>query len=76
MGYLPDVAVRPRLDLNRPLRVGRLTSALASPAQAETVQSPVDRERLAPGTSLATIRLVVSSGAKPAHRRSPVPSAV
>ncbi len=67
---------RSRLDLNQPLRVGRLTSALAAPVQAEPGGPQPNPGQLVPGASLATIRLVVSSGAVPVHRRSPLPGAV
>lgn len=68
-------APRIRVDLTRPLRIGRLTSALASGAHADTRGSPLNDEPLRPDASLATIRLVVGFGAVPVRHRSPVPSA-
>ncbi|MEA2159893.1 MAG: signal peptidase [Solirubrobacteraceae bacterium] len=55
----PDVALRPRLDLRLPLRVGRLASALTANAHPD-LSSPVGHEQLGPGASIATIRLLVT----------------
>ncbi len=75
-GVRQRLAPRSRLDFNQPLRIGRLTSGLAPPAPAETQEAQLKPERLAPGRSLATIRLVVNSSAVPVRGRPPVPSAV
>jgi signal peptidase I len=59
------IATRSRVDLSRPLRVGKLGRTCVGGAPADARGSSIEHQQLAPGASLATIRLRV------AHRRTP-----